>query len=365
MAIYQRGKSYYYDFVYKGQRYSGCIGPVSRTIAKETEARKKAEVIEGRLNPAKARKSPCFDAFTQEYLEWLRVNRKPLTVKKVHSVLARLNPFFGSKKLNEITAWDMERYKKERREAGRQPSTINVELTILKMILNRAVTWKKLAEHPGKEVKTLQGVHGRTRFLSEEEEAAILAVCSSALRRAVEVGLLTGFRRQELVNLRPQDIDLARGTVTVAACYAKNGESRTNPMGERLKAILQEALSVKGDAPTVLVTEYGKPWTTEGLTNQFQRASCHAGLERLGPHVLRHTYASRLVMAGVDIRTVQELLGHKDIKQTMRYAHLSPSHKRAAVEALEARFSAKSPINFHNTPSAATSTMRKKIFAIR
>jgi len=70
-------------------------------------------------------------------------------------------------------------------------------------------------------------------------------------------------------------------------------------------------------------------------------------------------------MAGVDIRTVQELLGHKDIKQTMRYAHLSPSHKRAAVEALEARFSAKSPINFHNTPSAATSTMRKKIVAIR
>ena len=65
---------------------------------------------------------------------------------------------------------------------------------------------------------------------------------------------------------------------------------------------------------------------------------------------MHHTFASRLVMAGVDLRTVQELLGHKDIKQTLRYAHLSPHHTRAAVEALEARFSAKSPINFHNTP---------------
>src|SRR5713101_6635555 len=198
MAIYQRNKSFYYDFVYKGQRYTGCIGPVSRTVAKEEEARKKAEVIEGRLNPAKARKSPRFDAFTQEYLEWVKVNRKPLTVKKVNSVLEQLTPFFGAKRLSEITAWDMERYKRERREAGRQPSTVNVELVILKAMLNR----------------------------SEEEEAAILAACSPALRRVVEAGLLTGFRSQDLTSLRPEEVDLARGTVSVAACYAKNGESR-------------------------------------------------------------------------------------------------------------------------------------------
>src|SRR6266851_3148896 len=193
MSLYLRGKSYYYDFVHKGQRYTGSFGPVSRTVAKEEEARKKAEVIEGRLNPAKARKSPRFAAFAQEYLEWLRVNRKPLTVKKVTSVLDRLTPVFGAKRLSEITAWDMERYKRERREAGRQPSTVNVELVILKAMLNR----------------------------SEEEEAAILAACSPALRRVVEAGLLTGFRRQELTSLRPEEVDLARGTVSVAACYAK------------------------------------------------------------------------------------------------------------------------------------------------
>jgi len=72
MAIYLRGKSWYFDFVHKGQRYTGSFGPVSRTVAKEELARKKAEVVEGRLNPAKARKSPRFATFAGEYLDWLK-----------------------------------------------------------------------------------------------------------------------------------------------------------------------------------------------------------------------------------------------------------------------------------------------------
>ncbi len=128
-------------------------------------------------------------------------------------------------------------------------------------MLNKAVTWRKLAEHPGKEVKALKVANERTRFLSEEEEACLLAACSPALRRVVEAGLLIGFRRQELASLRPEDVDFTRGTVSVAACYSKNGESRTLPMGERMKAVLQEALAVREDSPTVFVTDAGIPWT--------------------------------------------------------------------------------------------------------
>ena len=204
-------------------------------------------------------------------------------------------------------------------------------------MLRKAQQWGKLADLPTKDVKPFTGVQGKTRFLSEEEETAILTVCSLASRRVVEVGLLTGFQQQELVNLRPEDINFTRETVTVAACYAKNGESPTLPMGARLRTLLTEALAARGDASVALTTGYGNPWTTEGLTEAFNKASRRAGLERLGPHVLRHTFASRLVMAGVDLRAVQELLGHKNILMTMRYAHLSPDHKRAAVEALETK----------------------------
>lgn len=365
MAIYLRGTSYYYDFMHKGQRYVGCIGKVSRTVAKEELARKKTAVLEQRLNPTKSRKSPRFDVFAHEYLEWLKANRKPLTHVKFSSTVKRLTEFFGAKKLDEITAWQIEQYKKVRREANRLPSTINIELAILKAMLRKAQQWNKLGELPTKDVKPLKGVQGKMRFLSEAEEAQLLAASSPALRKVITTGLLTGFRRQELAYLRVEDIDFGRGTVTVAACYAKNGESRTVPMGEQLRLVLTEAVTGRDSASPVFTNRYGKPWSTNGLTEAVSYASQRAGLERLGPHVLRHTFASRLVMAGVDLRTVQELMGHKDIAMTVRYAHLSSDHKRAAITALETAFSAKSPTIFHNSTVPATLTSSTKLVAVR
>jgi site-specific recombinase XerD len=154
---------------------------------------------------------------------------------------------------------------------------------------------------------------------------------------------LTGFRPQELTSLRVEDVDLQRGLVTVAACFSKNGESRTLPMGARLKTILQEALAERGNAATVFTTVKGKPWDPANFGVVFHLACVRAGIDPCGPHTLRHTFASRLIMAGIDLRTVQELLGHKDIKMTLRYVHLSPNHKRAATETLGRRFSEKSP----------------------
>src|ERR1051325_9724196 len=118
MSIYLRGKSWYYDFIHKGQRYTGSFGAVSRTVAKEELARKKAEVAEGRLNPAKTRKSPRFEAFAEEYLDWAKTNRKPETFRRLGFTISRLVSFFGQKKLSEITAWHIEQYKKARKDAG-------------------------------------------------------------------------------------------------------------------------------------------------------------------------------------------------------------------------------------------------------
>jgi Phage integrase, N-terminal SAM-like domain len=138
MSIYLRGKSWYYDFIHKGVRYTGSFGAVSRTVAKEELARKKAEVVEGRLNPAKARKSPRFAAFADEYLDWMKANRKPLTVARVGQTLERLKPFFGPKKLSELTPWHLEQFKKARREEGKAPGTVNLDVSVLKALLSKA-----------------------------------------------------------------------------------------------------------------------------------------------------------------------------------------------------------------------------------
>jgi len=360
----QRG-AWLYDFTHKGKRYKGTLGQVSRSVAKEEEARMKAAVVEERLNPAKARKSPRLADFGKEYLAWYKANRKPESYRRVARTVQVLTEMYGAKKLSELTAWHLEQFKKARKEAGLEPSSVNLELTVFKTLLHKAQEWGTLAEHPGRTVRPLKAPHGKPRFLSEDEEAAILAACSPELRRIVQTGLLTGFRRQELTSLRPEDVDLEHELVSVAACYAKNGEHRTVPMTAGLKAIMQDALAARGHARTVFVKDPGDPWTVNTFYKDFKKACQRAGVANIFPHVLRHTYASRLVMAGVDLRTAQELMGHKDIDMTLRYVHLSPSHKRAAVEAMERWFSEKSLSRATPPPLEEPSSKGGKIVALR
>jgi integrase len=362
MAIYLRGKSYYFDFVHKGQRYTGCIGPVSRTVAKEEEARKKAEVIEGRLNPARARKSPRFDAFAEEYLGWSKANKKPRAHERDVTSLAALRPFFSGKTLADITPWPIEKYKKARKDLGKSNQTVNLELACLKALFSKAIIWRKAGENPVKQVKMLQVNNARVRFLEEEEEARLLPECKGYLHDIVCTALNTGFRRNELLSLRPEEVDFTRGLVNVRAGYAKNGEGRSVPMTGILREVLRRLVKEAQESGSLHLfrNQHGAPLRIYALRDAFENAVQEAGLRDFHFHDLRHTFASRLVMAGVDIRTVQELMGHKTIAMTLRYAHLSPDHKRKAMEALESRFSAKSPINFHNTPAFAPLSDTKK-----
>jgi integrase len=228
MSLYLRKKSWYYDFVHKGHRYVGSFGPVSKTLAKETHARKKADIIEGRLLPHRAQKSPRCDVFAEDYLAWIRANRKPATYQRYSTILRRhVLPVFGAKVLSEITPWHLEQYKKVRKDAGRAPRTINLELADIKAMFNKAQTWGKLAEAPGDTVNRLQVPEKTPRFLSEAEEATLLAACSPALQHIVQVGLLTGVRCQDLTSLRPEAVDLQRHTITVDAGSSKSGKSRT------------------------------------------------------------------------------------------------------------------------------------------
>src|SRR2546428_13434396 len=121
----------------------------------------------------------------------------------------------------------------------------------------------------------------------------------------------------------------------------KAGEHRASHAPHALCPAAQSGTKTGSDQ-TGRVIQFSSP-QVDTLSACFRETCERAGIESLGPHILRHTFASRLVMAGVDLRTVQELMGHKDINMTLRYAHLSPDHKRAAIETLESRFSAKIP----------------------
>ena len=135
------------------------------------------------------------------------------------------------------------------------------------------------------------------------------------------------------------------GLVTVLAAYAKNGERRSIPMNRELRQVLELLKAKAGESPYVFLNSLGEPYKL--VSTVFDDAVERARIQDFNFHDLRHTFASRLVMAGVDLRTVQILMGHKTINMTLRYAHLAPEHLKKAVEALNR---GKSHNDFHNTP---------------
>jgi len=244
-----------------------------------------------------------------------------------------LKPFFGGQRLADISPFLIEKFKRSRKELGRSEVTINRELAFLKNLFTMAMKWGKASENPMKQVRLFREDNGRTRFLTEEEEAHLLACCGPYLRPIVITALHTGFRKSELLSLRWADVDFRRQTITVRAAYAKNGEARSVPMTAVLTDTLK-AIRINA-APTAPVfrTREGRPY--RHISTAFGTAMRRAGITDFTFHDLRHTFASRLVMGGVDLTTVKELMGHKHITMTLRYAHLAPGHKRSAIAVLD------------------------------
>jgi integrase len=236
--------------------------------------------------------------------------------------------------LDEIAPFDLERYRRDRKQAGRSDVTVNRELAFLRHLYSMAMTWSKATDNPVKKVRFARENNGRMRLLSPEEEQQLLACCGPQLHPLVTAALHTGFRASELLSLTWADVDFRRRVVTVRAAYAKNGESRSVPMNAVLTATLQRVRMNASDATgPVFCSRNGAPYRS--FRTAFERAVRHARIEGLVFHDLRHSFASRLVMSGVDLPTVQALMGHKEISMTLRYTHLTTDHKQRAVRALE------------------------------
>ena len=326
MGFYLRGKSWYIDFYEEGKRYSERVGKVAKSVAEEKLAIKRSKVIRGEWKTKKVR-SP-FDKFKEQYLEWSKGNKKP------KSSLKHLSRFFGGKALSEISPFMVEKYKLTRKEVGAGPATINRELGCLRNMFNMALKWKKAQVNPVREVKFLKEPKEKDRILTEEEKIKLLEAVrighkSKHLEAIILTALNTGMRKGEILNLKWSNVDFKNGVITVEK--TKNDEIRKIPMNQKLTQTLEGAKKVsKGD---YVFSENGKPYGD--VKTGWWTALEKAGIENFTFHGLRHTFGSRLGMAGVDIKTIAELMGHKDIKMTMRYSHPTPEHKKKAVKILD------------------------------
>jgi integrase len=182
-----------------------------------------------------------------------------------------------------------------------------------------------------RKVKMLVENNQRLRFLSVEECQELINACDEHLRPIVTIVLNTGMRKGEILLLKWDNVDLKHGFILLEV--TKNGERREIPINETVREALL-SLRRRLDVPYVFYdATTGKPY--KDIKKSFKSACRRAAIKDFRFHDLRHSFSSHLVMSGVDLTTVKELLGHKDIKMTLRYAHLAPSHKVKAVDILD------------------------------
>lgn len=290
--------------------------------------------------------------------------------KAGQATINALQACFGDwydRELRSLSAFDVERFKSQRLKAGRKPATVNRDLDRIRSVYSRAVEWGFLTDHPFKAVKRAKGADdSRVRYLTPAEEARLrdaLAKRETARRASrdrhnawhaergseghpqwpadgftdhlaplVLVAMNTGLRRGELFGLSWADVNLPGKLLTVTAGNAKSRKARHVPLNAEAADVLTRWKRQRSKSGLVFpgagggrMTNINKSWA--GLT-------ADAALPDFRFHDLRHHFASRLVMAGVDLNTVRELLGHADIAMTLRYAHLAPDKLADAVALL-------------------------------
>ena len=289
------------------------------------------------LNKKKGLKT-TFEELAEEYEEEFKHQSSWLSYKK--QTLERLKGEFGEKKLSQITYVDLKRYRTKRRETttrrGMKPSasTLNKEIGVLTHIFNKAVLWDMLDRSPfdGKETLRQKENNQRLRYLSKYEVDRLLQECPKHLNEIVEVALHTGMRRGELFNLRWRDI--AGGFIYVNE--TKTDESRQIPINKTLAKTLKriKLRQWRRVIQSRYVFTYKGKNISDTVKTAFGTAIKRAGIVDFRFHDLRHTFASHYVMRGGSLAALQKILGHKDIKMTMRYAHLSSEFARNEIERL-------------------------------
>src|SRR5437773_2527982 len=266
-----------------------------------------------------------FNEFAEMYLE-----REGPLLKSIRTERNRVLAWareFGNRPLGQITREEIEAWRRERMTTSR-PATINRDLSRLRRMFSLAVEWGLLEESPMQGITFLRANNARTRYLSLEECQRLIANCIAPhIRALVGVALHSGMRLGEILNLRWYDLDFASGFILVRD--SKNGESRHVPMDATLFALFR---AYPHRPSTDLVFSSSSGGHIVDVRTGFQNACKRAGVIDLHFHDLRHTFASQFVMSGGDLYILKEILGHKSITMTQRYAHLSPTYKIKAID---------------------------------
>ncbi len=306
-----------------GKKKCKRIGP-DRKVAElfELEIRRKKALWKAGLQ----KETITLRDFWPRYYIWAKQhNRSPET--KLCRWKVHLEPFFGDIPMGEISKRLVEDYKLKRLQEGASNSTINKEIRLLHHILEMATEWEYLDRNPITRIRGLpEERKGKGRALSPQEFQKLLRYLSPTYVDLACFLAYTGARLGDALSLRWRDIDFEKGLIVIAG--EKIGESYLVPMSESLKIMLCNRKN--GAQPEDRVFQH----SDSNFRRALQKAARQAGIGHLRIHDLRHTFITWLASNGIAPQIVAALAGHKDMKTTERYIHLSLDDMKKAISVL-------------------------------
>lgn len=344
-GIYKRGNVYWI-------RYADLYGKIvfessGSTKFKDAEAihiKRKQAVKDGKQPEIVKRIAHhSFNELTAEYAKWGE-RQKSFRVYKVY-LIKQLAEKFGNIPLRRFNSMMLEQFQTDRLSAGNKPATANRLISTISHMFTKAVEWNMVEEETLRrirKVKLLPENNRRLRYLSPEECQRLIDSCDEHIKPLVITALNTGMRKGEILGLKWDNVDLKAGFILLNQDQTKNSERKELPINQTLRETLQ-TIAKRKNVPYVFHDPIsGKRYGD--VKRSFKTALKRADISDFRFHDLRHSFASHLVMAGIDLTTVKELMGHKDFSMTLRYAHLAPSHKIKAVDVLDNVLTAKPTI---------------------
>ena len=342
MSIFKRGGRYWFHFYWNGQHVQRSTKQGNPRVARQIEAAYRTKLAKGEVDIYDPKPVPSFTRAVRDFLEWSAQEHSahPRTHRRYVTSSVALTKHFRDASLDRITPEDVEKFKTERSkqksartERQVRPATVNRELACLKALFNFAIKGDLIPKNPVCRVKFLAEDNEQMRVLTFDEQRIYLSAASQPLRDIATIMLETGMRPEEVYRIHRENAHLEEGYICNPSGKTKAAK-RKIPLSTNASEVIRRRLeSAKGCYLFPHRSDADRPMLK--ANNAHDVTLGKTGMRRFRIYDLRHTWATRAAMSGIDLVTLAAMLGHSRIQMVLRYAHPTEEHQAQAMRKLE------------------------------